>query len=479
MNRSESLADYTADRQLQKSLGPIMLWGLGVGYVISGEYFGWNLGLIEGGTYGMLFAFVLITIMYVAFVFSYTELACAIPRAGGVFVYGLRGLGHYGGFMGGVAQLVEFVFAPPAIAMAIGAYASTWLPGVDPRYPALVAFGLFTLLNVWGVKQAATFELIVTILAVGELLLFTGVMIPHFEVKNFTANAWPNGWSGAFAAIPFAIWFYLAIEGVANAAEESRHPQRDVPRGFGAALITLIILALAVFVVAVGVGGWERIVYAPENLQLDGEGIQVASEAEPLDSPLPLALGQRFEASHPLYHLLIGVGGLGLIASLNGIILIAGRAIFEMGRFGYIPRLFGSAHVRTHTPIAALLLNLVIGAFSILLLPTGKLITMSAMGAATLYIISMITLLRLRKLEPDLERPYRTPVYPLLPIIAMVIAIIALACMLWENLFNAGDLRDIMSWASSITVWYVSFLVIASLAFVLLIRPTLQSKQVP
>ncbi|HIM29181.1 MAG TPA: ethanolamine permease, partial [Planctomycetes bacterium] len=65
---------------LHKTLGPITLWGLGVGYVISGEYFGWNLGLPVGGTYGMLLAFVLVTIMYITFVFSYAEMACAIPR---------------------------------------------------------------------------------------------------------------------------------------------------------------------------------------------------------------------------------------------------------------------------------------------------------------------------------------------------------------------------------------------------------------
>ncbi|MDP6447879.1 MAG: amino acid permease, partial [Pirellulaceae bacterium] len=132
--------DQKPGGELKKSLGPVMLWGLGVGYVISGEYFGWNLGLAEGGAYGMLFAFVLITLMYVAFVFSYAELACAIPRAGGVFVYGIRALGPFWGYIGGVAQVVEFVFAPPAIAMAIGAYAGTWLGDVDPRVSAAAAF---------------------------------------------------------------------------------------------------------------------------------------------------------------------------------------------------------------------------------------------------------------------------------------------------------------------------------------------------
>ena len=89
--------------QLQRTLGPLMLWGLGVGYVISGMYFGWNLGLAEGGTYGLAIATFFIIIMYVTFTFSYTEMACAIPKAGGAFDYANRGLGKNLGFVAGMA----------------------------------------------------------------------------------------------------------------------------------------------------------------------------------------------------------------------------------------------------------------------------------------------------------------------------------------------------------------------------------------
>ncbi|MEL7340091.1 MAG: amino acid permease, partial [Bacteroidota bacterium] len=111
-----------ANEGLKPSLGPLMLWGLGVGYVISGMYFGWNLGLPEGGTGGLAVATILVSIMYLCFTFSYTELACAIPKAGGAFDYARRALGPEFGFLGGMAQNIEFIFAPPAIAFAIGAY---------------------------------------------------------------------------------------------------------------------------------------------------------------------------------------------------------------------------------------------------------------------------------------------------------------------------------------------------------------------
>src|SRR5688572_2785236 len=218
---------------LRRTLGPISLWGLGVGYVISGEYFGWNLGLPLGGTYGMLLATVAISVLYLCFVVSYAELACAIPRAGGAFVYCSRALGPFWGCLAGLVQIIEFVFAPPAIAMAIGAYLGQRFTGTDPRVMAIASYFIFTGLNAWGVRQAAMFELVVTILAVGELLLFMGITAPAFQLSHFTRDAFPNGWSGVFACLPFAIWFYLAIEGVANAAEEARNPERDVARGFG------------------------------------------------------------------------------------------------------------------------------------------------------------------------------------------------------------------------------------------------------
>src|SRR6476619_2289889 len=223
-----------------------MLWGLGVGYVISGMYFGWNLGLKEGGTLGLAIATFFIIILYVTFTFSYTELACAIPKAGGGFDYATRALGKDWGFIAGMAQNIEFIFAPPAIAFAIGAYFNLFFPQLPIIGIAIFVYLAFTALNIYGIKAAASFELFITILAVGELLLFAGVTLPHFSASKFMENAFPNRWSGVFAAIPFAIWFFLGIEGVANVAEETINPQRDILKGFGWAILTLVVLCILV-----------------------------------------------------------------------------------------------------------------------------------------------------------------------------------------------------------------------------------------
>ena len=401
-----------------------MLWGLGVGYVISGMYFGWNLGLAEGGTLGLAIATFFIIILYVTFTFSYSELACAIPKAGGAFDYAHRALGKDLGFVAGIAQSVEFIFAPPAIAFAIGAYFNLFFPTISILAIAIFAYILFTGLNIYGVRAAAMFELVITMLAVGELLLFAGLTLPHFEWANLEQNALPNGWKGIFAAIPFAIWFFLAIEGVANVAEEAVNPQRTILIGFGSAILTLVVLCLLTFTSSIGVAGWEAIVYK--------------SDGTTSDSPLPLALGFIVGDSNILYHLLITVGLFGLIASFHGIILVAGRSTFEFGRVRFAPAFLGKVSSRFQTPANALLLNMGIGILALLTGKTGEIITMSVFGALTLYIISMISFIQLRRKEPNLARPFKVPLYPLFPWTALVIAVVSFIAMAIYNLKLAG-----------------------------------------
>lgn len=397
-----------------------MLWGLGVGYVISGMYFGWNLGLEQGGTLGLGIATFFIIIMYVTFTFSYTELACAIPKAGGAFDYAARAMGKDIAFVAGMAQNVEFIFAPPAIAFAIGAYFNLFFPQIPILAIAIFAYIAFTALNVYGVKAAASFELVITILAVGELLLFAGVTMPHVKGMNLEINALPNGWGGIFASIPFAIWFFLAIEGVANVAEETIRPQRTILFGFGSAIATLVILCILTFISSIGVAGWEAIVYKPDGTVSD--------------SPLPLALSYIVGNDNWLYHLLITVGLFGLVASFHGIILAAGRSTFEFGRVRFAPAFLGKVHPRFRTPSNALLINMCIGIVALLTGKTAEIITIAVFGALTLYIISMIALIKLRRKEPGLVRPFRVPFYPSFPIVALIIASVSIIAM---TLYNA------------------------------------------
>lgn len=423
---------------LRKSLGPVTLWGLGVGQVISGMYFGWNLGLLQGGSLGLALATLGAIVMYTCFTFCYAELACAIPKAGGAFDYTEMAFGPFWGLIAGLAQIVEFLFAPPAIAMAIGAYFNLYFPSIPVLLISIAAYILFTGINIKGVREAARIELLITILAVGELLIFAAVTLPHFKLEKFMLNSLPQGTSGVFAAIPFALWFFLAIEGLANVAEETHHPQKNIILGFGSAMATLALLCILTFLGSIGVGGWEKIVYP-------------ASSSIPSDSPLPLALLQIVGQNSYLFHLLISIGMLGLIASFHGIILTAGRASLELGRkrpsFSFLAKI----HPKTKTPVNALLFNMAVGILACLTGRTGEIIIIACFGALVLYIISLISFFNLRIKKPELPRPFKAPFYPFLPMIALVLSLISLISMIYYYLVLGLVFSGIMSFFALIT----------------------------
>ena len=418
---------------LARTLGGLHLWGIAVGLVISGEYFGWSYGWAQAGTLGFLVTTVFIALMYTTFIFSYTELTTAIPHAGGPFAYSYRAFGSIGGYLAGFATLVEFVFAPPAIALAIGAYLNVQFPGLSARSAAVAAYFVFMALNIVGVTIAATFELVVTILAIAELLVFMGVVAGGFAWSNFTMGGWGGHDTlslatvgGMFAAIPFAIWFFLAIEGAAMAAEEAKDPKRTIPRAYIAGILTLVALAFGTMIFAGGVGDWQRLAN--------------------INDPLPQAMKIVVGAKSGWLHLLVWIGLLGLIASFHGIIMGYSRQIFALARAGILPRGLAAIHLRFRTPYVATLAGGVVGIAAIysdqIITISGQpltasLVTMSALGAIVMYILSLASLFRLRRIEPGLERPFLTPAYPLFPIIALLIALVSLVAIVYYNLMIA------------------------------------------
>ncbi|CAX58488.1 ethanolamine permease [Erwinia billingiae] len=414
--------------KLKPTLGTIHLWGIAVGLVISGEYFGWSYGWGVAGTLGFLVTTALIALMYTCFIFSFTELTTAIPHAGGPFAYSRRAFGETGGLIAGMATLIEFVFAPPAIAMAIGAYLNVQFPDLNPKYAAVGAYIIFMTLNILGVKLAAMFELVVTVLAVLELLVFMGVVAPGFSVANFAANGWSGGehfglpaLSGIFAAIPFAIWFFLAIEGAAMAAEEARDPKRTIPKAYISGILTLVILAIGVMLLAGGAGDWRKL--------------------SDINDPLPQAMKMVVGENSGWMHMLVWIGLFGLVASFHGIILGYSRQFFALSRAGYLPA--GLAKLsRFQTPHRAIIAGGLIGIAAIFsdswinlqgMTLTAAMITMAVFGAIVMYIMSMLSLFRLRRTAPELERSFRAPGYPIVPGIALVLAVVCLIAMLWFN----------------------------------------------
>lgn len=414
---------------LKASLNTWQLWGIAVGLVISGEYFGWSYGWASAGTLGFLVTTVFVATMYTAFIFSFTELTTAIPNAGGPFAYAQRAFGEFGGYIAGASTLVEFVFAPPAIALAIGAYLNVQFPSLAPKHAAALAYLLFMVINIMGVRIAASFELLITILAIFELLVFMAVVAPGFHLSNFLSGGWagqnhfsPATLHGMFIAVPFAIWFFLAIEGVAMAAEEAKRPSHSIPIAYIAGIATLLTLALGVMIFAGAVGYW-----------------RILSN---INDPLPQAMKIVVGSSSGWLHMLVWLGLFGLIASLHGIIFGYSRQIFALARAGYLPAIFATIHPQLKTPWIAIMAGGIVGIAAIYSDSwisiggqplTANIVTMSVLGALVMYAISMLALFRLRKSEPQLERPFRARLYPYAPIWTLAGVAVCLASVVYYN----------------------------------------------
>jgi ethanolamine permease len=393
---------------LQKSLTPIHLWGIAVGMVISGQYFGWNYGFEQGGTIGLFIAALIIIVFYTTFIFSYSELSTSIPHAGGPSAYARRAMGPFIGFLTGIACLFEFVFAPPAIAVSTGAYVNFLFPGINPVYATVGMFILFILINLIGVKGAAVIELMATILALIGLAIYYFLGLPHIHTANiFNKAGFQHNWSGVMAAIPYAMWFFLAIEGGAMAAEEVRNPKKDIPKGFISGIMTLAFATVLTLLVTAGLGG--------------GTG-------KPADYPLPQALSSIY-GKNSFFPMSVAVIGLfGLIASLHGMIMGYSRQTFALARAGYLPKFFSGLSKRgvPHWGI------IVPGAIGVLAAGSADfanaLIILSVFGAITMYCLSMVSLFVLRRNEPNLPRPFKVS-FPIVPLIALVLGAFSFFCV--------------------------------------------------
>ena len=236
--------DYLGKRQLkQGAAGWVLLAGLGVAYVISGDFAGWNFGLAEGGWGGLLIATLLMATMYTCMIFGLAEMASAIPVAGAGYGFARRALGPLGGYSTGIAILIEYSIAPAAIAVFIGGYIEALgLFGLSSGWPVyLGCYVLFIGIHLWGVGEALKVMMGITAVAVLALIVFVVSMIPHFEVANLFdieptdaagASAFlPFGYAGVLSALVYGIWFFLAVEGVPLAAEEANDPKKDMPKG--------------------------------------------------------------------------------------------------------------------------------------------------------------------------------------------------------------------------------------------------------
>ena len=387
-------------RQLQKgAAGWVLLAGLGVAYVISGEFAGWNFGLAEGGWGGLLIATILMALMYTAMVYSLAELSAAIPVAGAGYGFARRAMGVWGGFLTGTAIVIEYAIAPAAIVAFIGAYVES-LIGFGGPLVYLIFYAIFIGMFLYGTGEALRLMFIITAVAVAAIVVFVVGMIPNFDLANMfniaptnaagASSFLPFGYLGIWAALPYAIWFFLGIEGLPLAAEETRDPTRDMPRGLIVAMFALLLFAALI------------LLFGPAG----GGSAEIQKSGAPLTDAI--ASPNAYGGKNALFTIINVVGIAGLIASFYSLIYAYSRQIFALSRAGYIPRWL-SVTSRRHAPWVALIVPGVIGFLLALSGQGDLLILISVFGATISYVLMMLAHIILRYKEPDLERPYKTP----------------------------------------------------------------------
>ncbi len=407
--------DYLEKRQLKKgAAGWVLLAGLGVSYVISGDFAGWNFGLGLAGFGGMFIATLLMATMYTTMVFSLAELSSTIPTAGGGYGFARRAMGPLGGFMTGTAILLEYAIAPAAIVVFVGGYVGE-LFGLDGPMVYAAFYTIFICIHLWGAGEALKIMLVITAVAATALLVFIIGMIPHFQFSNLfdipvneaaigATSYLPQGYYGIWAALPFAMWLFLAVEGVPLAAEETKNPAKDLPRGLIVAMMILLVFGGCILFLAPG----------------GSSAALMSDHAAPLVGALQSAYGEN--SGLATFVNIVGLAG--LIASFFSIIFAYSRQVFALSRAGYLPRWLSLTGKRK-VPTLALIVPGIIG-FLLSLTGEGDLmITMAVFGATISYAMMMLSHIILRIKEPDMVRPYRTPGGVVTSGTALVLSVIA------------------------------------------------------
>lgn len=438
---------YFDQRGLKRHAGVWMLWALGVAAVISGDFSGWNFGLDVGGFGGLFIATIVITIMYIGLCYSISEMSPAMPHTGGAYSFARSSMGPWGGFITGVAENIEYVVTPVVVVYFASIYAQSVfndLFGFELGLPWwwVIFYAIFVGLNIIGIEATMRFSVVIAVISLAVLAVFFVLAIPEFDAANLTnivaeeggTSFLPFGVAGIFAALPFAIWFYLAIEELPLAAEESMDPKRDVPRGTMWGLWTLVITGMGVLFLNTGVG--------------DGaEGIRTSGE--PLLDGFRQVLGSDTSAA------ILGLFALtGLIASFHTIIYAYGRNIYSLSRAGYFPHWMSLTHGKRKTPYVALLLGAVVGLALAFLLDNqysgtagAALLSMAVFGAVISYFMQMLSFIRLRRTMPNIQRPYRSPVGIFGAAVAGLIALVSLVALFLNDAYRPG--------VYGVAIWFV------------------------
>ncbi len=437
----------TAEKKgLHRSLGAFQLTLLGIGAVIGTGIFVLTAEAAQKAGPGMMISFVIAGVVCAVAALCYSELASMVPVAGSAYTYTYAVMGELFAWMVGWALILEYAIGASAVAVGWSGYfvglMKSWGFVIPPAFaagpfgggvfnvPAALIAGLVTILLIIGTKESARVNAILVLVKVTALTVFIILTYPVLKGEHFTPFI-PNGWGtygivGAAASIFFA---YVGFDAVSTAAEETKNPQRNVPIGLIGSLGICTIFYLLVAGGAIGAIGAQPVrdamghPFPPGSLDLTNQCNAIVATG--VTQPLVCS-------REALAHVLRTVGyqrdgdliGIAAFVALPSVVLMMmfgqTRIFFVMARDGLLPDKLASVHPRFHTPHIVTAVTGVGVVLAAALLPVGKLADYSNSGTLFAFAMVALSVLVLRRTDPNRRRPFRTPAVGIIAPLATV-----------------------------------------------------------
>ncbi|RTL82188.1 MAG: amino acid permease [Hyphomicrobiales bacterium] len=431
---------------LKRALGWASLMSLGIGGIIGAGIF--VLTGTAAANYagpGVMISFILSGVACAFVALCYAELAALIPVSGSTYTYTYITMGEIFAWIIGWNLILEYAAGAATVAVGWAGYFNRVLHGLGIHAPEALttayfaplasnpsAHGLFnapaagvilllTALLVRGTSESSLFNNIIVAIKVTVVLMVIFFGAAHVDAANWTPLIPENtgefgvyGWSGVARGASVVFFAYVGFDSVSTAAQEAHTPQRDIPIGIIGSLIVCTILYVAVAAVATGVVNYRELgVPDPMALVMDRTGIAW------------LAWVVKF----------------GALAGLTTAILVLlygqTRIFFTMAQDGLLPAVFGRLHERYRTPAVSQILVGVVVALAAGLFPIDILGEMVSIGTLAAFALVCIAVINLRRMHPEMHRPFRAPgipVMPLLGILSCLALMVALPLDTWLRL---------------------------------------------